>query len=300
MISTNKGFLITNGFRIYVEIYGRQSAKTPLLILHGGPGAAHNYLLSLALLANNDRQVIFYDQLGCGLSDMPDDDSLWEVERFVNELIEVRKQLQLSDVHLLGHSWGGMLAITYLQTNPSGIKSLILASSMISLPLYQTEVTKLKKRLPTDVYKTMVLNEEAGTTDSSEYKKAYGVYSSRHVFRGTHYPAEFKTPKGRNGDAVYKKMWGPSEAYVNGTLKTWNAISKLREISVPTLVISGEFDELTPKQAKITAEQIRGSRSEIIKDASHCAHIEKQEEYLGAVNEFLVNVESMVAARAPR
>ncbi len=291
MTPSKKGYLNINGFKTYYEVYGTSTAKTPLLVIHGGPGAARYYLLGLALLARRDRQVIFYDQLGCGLSDKPTDESLWTVETFVSELVELRKQLQLDTVHILGHSWGGMLLIEYLLTQPAGIKSAILASSMISLPLYQKEADKIKKKLPKDVYKTMLAHEKAGTTQSDEYKKAYAVYNSHYIYRGSTFPPEFSTPEGQNGTAAYYKMWGPSEAYIDGTMRDWDMIPRLHEIAVPTLVISGEFDELTPKQAKITAKEIPNSQLEIISDASHCAHIEKEDEYLVALNTFLNKIE---------
>ncbi|HTE21746.1 MAG TPA: alpha/beta fold hydrolase [Candidatus Limnocylindria bacterium] len=134
-------------------------------------------------LADEGRQVIFYDQLGGGLSDRPRDDSLWTIPLFVEEVDRVRKHLGLQDIHLYGHSWGGMLAIEYLLTKPQGIRSVTLASSMIRMPLYQAEVDKLKQDLPNDVYATLAKHETAGTTDSDEYAKAVKEYEARHILR---------------------------------------------------------------------------------------------------------------------
>ncbi len=137
----------------------------------------------------------------------------------------------------------------------------------------------------------MIKHEHLGTTKSRDYKEAYEVYTKHYVFRGDVYPSEFSTPKGKNGAASYEKMWGPSEAYANGTMKDWNMVPRLREITTPCLVIAGEYDELTPKQAKITHNELPNSHLVIIPDASHCAHIEKEDEYLVAINEFLEELE---------
>ncbi len=136
MTPNTKGYLKIDGYHRYYEKYGKPSDKTPILILHGGPGAAHYYLLGLALLSSRGRQVIFYDQLGCGQSDMPNDYSLWTIQTFIDELKALREQLGLKNIHLYGHSWGGMLAIEYMLTKPAGVMSAIFASSMIDMQLY--------------------------------------------------------------------------------------------------------------------------------------------------------------------
>ncbi len=166
MTSTKTGFVSFGSHKTHYKIMGRPGGKSPLLVLHGGPGSGHNYLLGLAELARGgNRQVIFYDQLGCGLSDRPDDESLWTIQTFVDELKKVREHLGLKNIHLLGHSWGGMLAIEYLLTQPMGISSAILASTMVSMPLYLAEVEKLKAALDPQVYSSLKKHEEAGTTD---------------------------------------------------------------------------------------------------------------------------------------
>src|SRR6185369_16685987 len=137
-----------------------------------------------------DRQIIFYDQLGSGLSDQPPNNSIWSVQLFLEELAQLREHLKLTRIHLLGHSWGGMLAIEYLLTRPQGVQSVILASSLIDMPLYQEEVEKLKEELPDYIYDALKEHETAGTTDAVVYRRAYQEYKNRHIYRGKAMPAE--------------------------------------------------------------------------------------------------------------
>lgn len=288
MKPTKTGYLSYLKHKIYYEIYGPEnSSKTPLLVLHGGPGTAHNYLLSLAKLANFDRQIIFYDQLGCGESDKSDDNSLWTIDTFVREVQVVRKEINLNEIHLLGHSWGGMLAIEYLLTKPSGVKSAILASPMISMPLYNQEVDLLKSQLPGDTYKVMKAHEKAGTIKSKEYQKAYTIYKKHHLFRGDVFPAEYSLRPENEGVNVYQTMWGVSEAWGDGSMKDWDRIDDLKKIQAPTLVTSGQYDELTPWQAGIARNNLPNSELKIFTNSAHLPHIEREEDYLIEINRFI-------------
>lgn len=288
MVVPKEGFIPFKGYKTYYKAYGGiNSTKSPLLVLHGGPGSCHNYLLGLAELADDDRQVIFYDQLGGGLSDHSDDESLWTIQLFLDELIAVREHLGLKKVHILGHSWGGMLAIDYLLAHPKGICSAVLASSMISMPLFQAEAEKLKQAFDPKVYRTLRVHETAGTTDSDEYQSAYDTYRKNHLFRSKHFPNELETPKGFQNDIAYKKMWGASEAWANGTMQNWDRTDRLNEIDVPTLITSGQYDELTPHQAAITRDAIPNSQLEIFTNGSHLVHIEQSAEYITCISAFL-------------
>lgn len=292
MRSIREGYIPFKGYKTYFKIAGKpKKGILPLLVLHGGPGSAHNYLLSLAELAERGRQIIFYDQLGCGESDEPDDASLWTIQTFVDEINVLRNELALEKIHLLGHSWGGMLAIDYLLTKPAGIQSAVLASAMISMPLYNREVEKLKQSLGSHVYEALTRHEKAGTTDSSQYVWAYGEYKKQHLYRGSELPEEYQRPYGTKGDAVYHKMWGVSEAHAYGTMKNWDRIDRLHEITIPALITSGQYDELTPWQAGVTRDEIPDAKLRIFTNASHLAHIEVKDDYNAVVNDFLKSVE---------
>lgn len=181
----SEDFVSFRGFSTWYRVVGDlvqpESAKFPLLVLHGGPGLPHDYLEPLEALAQEDRHpVVFYDQLGCGNSDQPHDPSLWTIELFQEELATVRHELGLDHVHLFGHSWGGMLAMEYALTRPAGLASLILASTPVSIPQGLQEANRLRAELPQEVEETLRHHEEAGTIDDPAYQEAMMVFVQRH------------------------------------------------------------------------------------------------------------------------
>ena len=291
-------------FRCYETWYrivgtGYEPGRFPLVCLHGGPGAAHDYLESLQAMAETGRQVIFYDQLGCGRSSIPESKpEMWTVELYINELNALREALELDRIHLLGQSWGGMLAMEYALTQPEGLESLTVASSPASMIQWVEEANRLRRDLPPDVQQTLLHHEAAGTVDSPEYKAAVDVFYARHVCRVDPLP-EYVL---RTFDAidrnpeVYHTMNGPSEFHVVGTLKTWDIIPRLGEIRVPTLVTSGRYDEATPLIAGTVHNGIPGSRWVGFEESSHMPHAEEPERYMQVLDEFLTEVETRVAA----
>jgi len=287
-----EGYLPLGEYKIYYHRFGgNRATKTPLLVLHGGPGALHNYLLNLQELASEEREVIFYDQLGCGNSDIPDDLSLWRVERFVEELGQVIKGLGLEKVHILGQSWGGMLAQEYALTQPGNIESLILANTLSSIPLWVAEANCLRADLPPEVQATLLEHEEAGTTSSNEYEAAMTVFYERHVCRVPYPDYVTYSFAHINDGPVYGYMNGPSEFHVIGVIKDWDITSRLGEIKLPTLIISGLYDESTPAINKVLNEGIAGSEWLMLENSSHLAHVEEPEAYFAAVTKFLARVE---------
>lgn len=281
---------VVNGHRVWYKIVGGGSSHetVPLLVLHGGPGCPHDYLENLAALASEQRRVIFYDQLGCGKSDLPDDLSLWTVERFTDEIGIVREALGLDRVHILGQSCGGMLGIEYAIRQPAGLVSLILADSMPSMVLWVEEANRLRAALPPGVNETLLRHEQAGTTDSPEYHEAVAVYNKRHVNRLEVSP-EF-VQRAESG-FIYRYMNGPSEFHVTGVIKDWDRTDRLGDINVPTLIISGQYDESTPRLNEILHHGIPTSEWVLFEESSHLPHVEEEEKYMSVVGAFLRRVE---------
>ncbi|MCO6512351.1 MAG: proline iminopeptidase-family hydrolase, partial [Aridibacter famidurans] len=257
-----------------------------------GPGAGHDYLEPLEGLGK-DRSVVFYDQLGCGRSDKPDNRELWRIDRFVAEIDTVRSALGLEKVHLLGHSWGGWLAIEYMLTKPSGIVSLVLASTSASTSQFVNETARLKSELPADVYETMQRCEAASDFDDPDYEYAVMMFYKRHLCRLPEWPdCALRTVENLEGNAVYETMNGPNEFTVIGNLKDWDRADRLGEISVPTLITVGRYDELTPACSETLVNGIPGSRMVVFEESAHLAHVEETEEYLQVVGDFISGVES--------
>ncbi len=245
-----EGFVPFRGYKVWYRVVGDHEAagKFPLLCLHGGPGAPYDYLEPLEVMADTGRRVIFYDQLGCGNSDQPRDPSLWTVELFVEEVGVMRRALGLDRVHLLGQSWGGMLAMQYALTRPEGLVSLILASSPASMPQWVAEAKRLREDLPPPVQQTLLRHEQAGTTDDPEYVEAMMVFYRRHVCRLDPWPDCLNRTfeKVMQNPEVYNTMNGPSEFHTTGVIKEWDIVDRLGEILIPTLITSGRYDEATP------------------------------------------------------
>jgi proline-specific peptidase len=240
-------------------------------------------------MAKRGRRVIFYDQLGCGNSDQPDDPSLWKVPLFVEEVGVIRHALGLDRLHLLGQSWGGMLAMEYALTQPVGVATLTIASSPASMIQWVAEANRLRASLPRDVQATLQRHEAAGTTNSSEYQSAMMDFYRRHVIRVDPMPdAVARTfAKLERNPQVYQTMNGPSEFHVVGNLKNWDIVARLPEIQTPTLVTSGRFDEATLLIAETVHRGISGSEWVIFENSSHMAHVEEADRYMTVLDEFL-------------
>jgi proline-specific peptidase len=297
-----EGFLPFREFRVWYRIVGELDqpapGRFPLLVLHGGPGAPHNYLEPLGALAQSGRPVVFYDQLGGGNSDRPDDSMLWNIDLFVEEVGAVRRELGLQRVHLLGHSWGAMLALSYALTHPSGLLSLVLVGGVASSPLHIAEVDKLREQLPQEVQEVLSHHEKADTTEDPAYEEATMAFYARHLCRLDPWPEYLREPLEQTNPQVYQTMWGASELHCTGNLKDWDVSQRLGEIRVPTLLISGRYDLCTPADQEVLREGIPGSEWVLFEDSSHCPHAEETERFMEVVEGFLSRVERQLTPGA--
>jgi proline-specific peptidase len=212
----------------------------------------------------------------------------------VKEVDAVRQALGLDRIHLFGQSWGGMLAMEYMFTQPKGVASLTIASSPASMIQWVEEANKLRDKLPPDVQATLLKHESAGTTDSAEYQQAMNVFYHRHLCRVVPYPEYLQRSfdKLAQNSEVYNTMNGPSEFHVVGTLKTWEVRHRLGEIKAPTLVTSGRFDEATPVIAETVHKGIPSSKWVVFESSAHSAHAEEPERYMRVLTEFIQQYDS--------
>lgn len=284
--------LLRNGHRVWYRQVG-SGGGIPLLTLHGGPGAGHDYLKPLEKLAA-DRPIIFYDQLGCGKSDHPLDRSRWNMPYFITELQEIRTALNLPEIHLFGQSWGGMLAIEYMLTKPCGISGLILADSCASMPQLQKELNRLKKALPPQTLATLEQFESQGDFNHPEYKRAVAEFYKRHVCRLSAMPDYLvRTTQNLKNNPVYETMNGPNELVIKGNLKEWNRVDRLAEIGVPALILVGRYDEITPACSKTIHQGLADSQFILFNESSHIPHIEEEDKYLEVVSQFLSHTDAI-------
>lgn len=288
-LTEGEGYVEVTGGKVWYRIVGSGSA-TPLLLLHGGPGASSSYFQPLEVLSD-DRPIIFYDQLGSGNSDRPSNSNLWRIERFVEELKQLREALNLKQVHILGHSWGTMLAVDYMLTQPKGVVSLVLASPCLSIPKWIEDANKYKSELPKETQEILKRHEAANTTDSEEYLNATMVFYKRHICRLDPWPAELEKAFSEMNMDAYGTMWGPSEFHATGTLKNYDRTNQLSKISAPTLFTAGQYDEATPEATAWYKSLVPDSKIEIFNDASHMTMMEKPDQFIGAIRTFLESVE---------
>jgi proline-specific peptidase len=281
-----EGYIEVPGGKVWYKALGGHHNATPLLCLHGGPGFTHNYLEPLEALASQ-RPVIFYDQLGCGNSERPADDGLWTVDRFVEELAQVRAALRLDDLHLFGSSWGGMLAMQYVLDRRPPLRGLILCGSPASMPRWVADCADLLARQPDQIRKIIKDHEAGGFTACPEYQSAILSFYREHVCRLDPWPTGLERSFAQAGYDVYTTMNGPSEFSVTGTLRTWDIMDRLPEIAVPALLIGGRHDECRPEHLAEMHRRIPGSRLEIIEDASHLCFAEQPAEFTRIIESFL-------------
>jgi proline iminopeptidase len=288
-LTPGEGFIEVTGGKVWYQIVGSGS-NTPLLLLHGGPGVPGYYLKPLAGLAE-DRPIILYHQLGCGRSDKTSDSSFWTIEHFVRELAEVRKALNLDEIHLYGHSWGAMLATDYLLTKPSGIKSVILASPCLSTKMWINDTDSLKSTLPDSIQQIIRKSEDAKTFDTPEFQAAVFEFYKQFLARKQPWSADLDSSMSQLREEMYHYMWGPSEFKATGTLESYDRTDRLGEIKLPTLFTAGQYDECTPATAKHYQSLIPGAKLAIIENAGHLTMHDNPEADIRAIRDFLDKVE---------
>jgi len=291
------GFLPFRGHRTWYQVTGDlRSGKAPLIVVHGGPGGTHGYVQSFDQVADQGRAVILYDQLGCGrsthLPDAPAD--FWTIDLFLEELDTLLATLGgQSAYHLLGQSWGGMLAAEHAVRRPAGLRSLILSNSLPSSESWARGAERLRGLLPPEILATLEHHEAAGTTGDPAYLSAVDAYYDRHMCRVAmpeYVAASFADMM--SDPTVYQAMWGPNEFAAQGSLKDWSIVDRLADIDVPTFVVAGEFDEATSECQEIFVAEVPDVRSLIVPNASHLSFVEAPEHYFSALRDFLDEVEA--------
>jgi L-proline amide hydrolase len=291
-----EGSMTRDGNETWYRIVGDlESSPTPVVICHGGPGAAHDYTEPIADLSRSGRGCVLYDQVGCGrsthLPDAPAD--FWTVQLFKDELVDLTRHLGIADRYaVVGQSWGGMLALEHALDHPAGLRGIVVADSPASIPLWVAEANRLREDLPPDVQETLTRHEEEGTTNAPEYEAAVRVYYDRHLCR-VPWPdcVERSFAQMADDPTVYHTMNGPSEFHCIGSLKTWDITDRLSEISTPTLLISGRYDEATPHIVEQIHTRIPGAQWRIFEESSHMPHVEEPEGFLQTAESFLATLD---------
>ena len=299
-----EGRVSFNGLSTWYQVTGSpQSDGIPIILLHGGPGYPSFSMEPMEVLAKSNRAVVRYDQIGCGkssLKEIPHDSSMFVVELFVRELETLIAELDLEEYVLLGHSWGGMLAIEFALTQPAGLRGLILYSTLASIVEFRVATEKLVATLPEEIQATIRRSRITNDTESPEFKAAEHEYNCRFVCRLDPLPdcVQLSEAALASDNEVYKVMAGGSEFDSGGAmtpLENWDVRPRLKEISVPTLCISGEFDEATPEVMGTVANGISGADWFLVPGASHSSHLETPDLFYPVVENFLNDLDKSVS-----
>jgi proline iminopeptidase len=288
-IGAIEGYIESEGRSLWYRVVNPHGSGVPLLVQAGGPAPSY-YLEPLESLAD-ERPVVFYDQFGTGRSSKPDGSFNWSVQLYLEDLNALRAQLNLRQVHLLGHSWGTMLLSAYMETAPEGVKSVVLVSPSVSAARWLEDAEKLRAALPPETDAILREHEERAAFHEPAYQEAAMVFLQRHFCRLDPWPAALVETMEKMGPA-YEAMWGPNEFIATGVLKDFDKTDVLGTITVPTLFIGGEYDEAPPETVEWHAEMVPDAQVVIIPEASHMPMLENPTLFNESVRVFLRNVES--------
>lgn len=286
-----EGYMPYLGYKTYYRVVGEKTGnKKPLVLLHGGPGSTHNYFEVLDRLAEEDgRQLVMYDQIGCGESYLDGHPELWTAETWINELIALRKHLGLDEIHLLGQSWGGMQLLDYVcNYKPGGLKSLILSSTLPASWMWGIEQHRMIKFLPQEMQDAIDKATSSGDYSDPAYIEAETEFMLRHAAGAVtdESPECLRRPVKKGGEA-YVVGWGPNEFTPLGTLKNYDVTEQLKDIKEPSLVISGGNDLCTPYIAKYMYDRIPNARWELFRECRHMCFVEDNDRYVELMKEWL-------------
>ena len=290
-----EGYMPFLEYKTYYRVVGKNTGnKKPLVLLHGGPGSTHNYFEVLDRIAEEDgRQLVMYDQIGCGNSYVENRPDLWNSKVWIEELIELRKHLGLDEIHLLGQSWGGMQTLEYVcNYKPEGLKSIILSSTLPASWLWAEEAQRMIAQMPQDMQDAIKKATESGDYSSPEYQAAEAEYMRQHCAGEVteNDPECLRRPK-KAGRESYVVGWGPNEFTPLGTLKDYDVIDQLGDIKEPALIINGGNDLCTPYVAKFMYDRIPNSEWELFRTCRHMCFVEDNDHYVEVLKKWMNKID---------
>jgi proline iminopeptidase len=274
---------------LWYDVVG-EGPGTPAILLHGGPGINSYYLNPMRALGA-DRPVVLYDQIGSGRSTSATGPSEWTVDNFVAELETLRSSLGLERVHLVGHSWGTMLAAEYWRAHPEHVASLVLMSPALSIPAWLADGDTLLMTLPDSIQAAVAEHEAAGTYEDPAYQAAVGAFYEAYLARSLPWSEDVDSAFAFANLDIYGAMWGPSEFTATGTLKDFDATGWIGGIDVPVLFTTGEFDEARPPTVRRIAAMVPGAEMVVIPGAAHLTMHDNPDATNQVVGDFLRRVD---------
>ena len=279
-------------YNVWTKKVGNNATK--MLTLHGGPGATHEYMECFEdFLPQEGIEFYYYDQLGSVYSDQPKDKSLWNVDRFREEVEQVRVALGLDNFYLFGQSWGGMLGIEYALKYQHHLKALIISNMTSSISSYVRYVNELRQKFPREIIETWEKYEAAEQYNAPEYEEAmFKNFYMKHICTIDPWPEPFARAFKHLNTDVYNTMQGPNEFVVTGNLKNWDTWNDLQSIMIPTLLIVGRQDTMSVEDIQKMGQLIPNSRVVVCENGSHLSMYDDQETYFRELLKFIKDVET--------
>lgn len=286
-----KKIQIDGKYNVWTKKIGDSATK--MLTLHGGPGVTHEYLECFEdFLPQAGIEFYYYDQLGSAYSDQPKDKSLWTVDRFREEVEQVRVSLGLNNFYLYGSSWGGMLGIEYGLKYQQHLKALILSNMTASIASYVKYINELRRKFPPEIIEILEKYEAKEEYDAPEYQEVlFNQLYSKHICRISPWPEPVQRTFRHLNTEVYHTMQGPNEFVVIGTFKDWDRWNEIQNIKVPTLLIVGRHDTMRVEDIQRMGELIPNSRVVVCENGSHLSMYDDQETYFRELIKFIKDVE---------
>lgn len=281
-------------FNVWTKSIGN-NPRIKVLLLHGGPAMTHEYMECFeSFFPKEGFEMIEYDQLGSYYSDQPTDSSLWTVDRFVDEVEQVRKSLGLTpdNFYLLGNSWGGILGMEYVLKYPDHAKALIVSNMMASAPDYGKYNLELQKQMDKGTVDSIMLLQSTGQIDNPRYGALLEDYYHQHICRLNPYPEPVARSFNHLNPVIYTMMQGPSEFGISGRLSNWDIKNRLKEIKIPTLMIGAHYDTMDPEYMKWMSTQVQHGRYLYCPEGSHLAMWDDQKNYYPGIIQFIKDVDA--------
>lgn len=284
-------------FRVWTKRVG--AGKIKMLTLHGGPGITHEGFECFEdFLPAEGVEFYYYDQLGSGFSDQPNDPGLWTLPRFVEEVEQVRRALNLENFYLYGHSWGGLLGIEYALKYGQHLKGFILSNMTASIAAYEKHAAELRRALPANIIAILDKYEAKGDYENPEYQEAmFGSVYAKHLCRVSPFPEPVERSVKHLNPQVYVTMQGPNEFVITGNLKNWDRWADLPKIKTPTVVIGGRYDTMSADDLKRESQLLPNARFALCENGSHLSMYDDQQTYFRHLIKFLHDVERGVKMR---
>lgn len=285
-----EGYVAVEGGKIWYRILGK-GEKTPVLLMHGGPGGTHRSFYQFEPIAQ-DRQLILFDQLGSGKSGYHADTTLLKVEIFVEQVQALRQALNLEKVYLHGHSWGTALALESYLAHPEGVKGIVFNSPYFSTEIWEADADTLITYLPDSIQEAIETGETERNFTSKAYQTANRVFLKNYGIRKEKPSNPWDTVQAKGNNFIYNYMWGPTEFTATGTLKNYDRIESLKEIKVPTLFITGEFDEARPPTVKRFQSRVMNSEFVVIEGAGHGTMHDNRDQNTVVIRDFFNRIDN--------